>query len=309
MQQYDSAAYYFSKDTRYEQDWEKRGHHLIWAKFYEKKGDYRKASENWKMASLLADTIAIDERTEEIARIQKRYDYTVIKHENDRLKLQQLQSRFWMVVLCGSLLVAVAAIYIIYLTYKRYRKKKEEVISTKDKLMQQLRIQLQDRNMELQQEKEKVLMQELEHSRRMNDYDTELKKRDDRIQRMAPSEEKMRNYILGQSAIVQKMKHLQDMCMKDQLASVLGKNEQEEVLFTADLCFNNFVSRLRELCPSLSDSDLLLCSLIRLGMSAADIVCLLDIQKQTFKKRKSRIKCEKLCLAEEVSLDDFLASF
>ena len=309
MQQYDSAAYYYSKDTRYEQDWEKRGRHLIWAKFYEKKGDYREASENWKMASLLADTIAINEHTEEIARIQKRYDYTVIKHENDRLKLQQLQSRFWMVVLCGSLLVAVAAIYIIYLTYKRYRKKKEEVISTKDKLMQQLRIQLQDRNMELQQEKEKVLMQELEHSRRMNDYDTELKKRDDRIQRMAPSEEKMRNYILGQSAIVQKMKHLQDMCMKDQLASVLGKNEQEEVLFTADLCFNNFVSRLRELCPSLSDSDLLLCSLIRLGMSAADIVCLLDIQKQTFKKRKSRIKCEKLCLAEEVSLDDFLASF
>ncbi len=37
MQQYDSAAYYFSKDTRYEKDWEKRGHHLIWAKFYEKK--------------------------------------------------------------------------------------------------------------------------------------------------------------------------------------------------------------------------------------------------------------------------------
>lgn len=311
MHEYDSAAVYFSrmKKDNCTTLSSQAAYNNLWSRFYAAKGDYKTAYTYLKERCRLTDELAEDRTSEEIARIQKRYDYTVIKHENDRLKLQQLQSRFWMVVLCGSLLVAVAAIYIIYLTYKRYRKKKEEVISTKDKLMQQLRIQLQDRNMELQQEKEKVLMQELEHSRRMNDYDTELKKRDDRIQRMAPSEEKMRNYILGQSAIVQKMKHLQDMCMKDQLASVLGKNEQEEVLFTADLCFNNFVSRLRELCPSLSDSDLLLCSLIRLGMSAADIVCLLDIQKQTFKKRKSRIKCEKLCLAEEVSLDDFLASF
>lgn len=240
---------------------------------------------------------------------KKAYDYMQIEYENYRLKLQQIQNTVWMVILYASLIVTMTAAYIIYLSYCRYRKKKEDIINTKDRLMQQLRIQLQDKNMELQQEKEKMLMQELEHSQRMTDYDTELKKRDDHIQRMAPYEERMRNYILNQSTIVQKMKHLQDMRMKDQLAAALGEEEQKEVLFTVDLCFDNFTSRLRTLCPALNDNDILMCSLMKLGMSSADIVCLLNIQKLTFKKRKSRIKCDKLQLDEGISLDDYLASF
>lgn len=284
MQQYDSAAYYFSKDTRYEKDWEKRGHHLIWAKFYEKKGDYRKASENWKMASLLADTIEVNNRTEEIARIQKRYDYTVIKHENDRLKLQRMQSTVWLVVLCGSLLVAVAVAYIIYLSYIRYRRNRDEMLRSRDELLRQLRLEL----------REKSLALERVESERTVAGDTSADS-------LRAENESLRSAMLRTSDVMRRVESLQNGGTGN-----LTSAEMSDLADTLDVCFDGFCRRLKSDFPSLNASDLAYCCLVRLGVPSYSILHLLDVSKETLKRRKTRMKHDKMHLPDGVSLDEYI---
>ena len=284
MQQYDSAAYYFSKDTRYEKDWEKRGHHLIWAKFYEKKGDYRKASENWKMASLLADTIEVNNRTEEIARIQKRYDYTVIKHENDRLKLQRMQSTVWLVMLCGSLLVAVAVAYIIYLSYIRYRRNRDEMLRSRDELLRQLRLELREKSLALERvESERTVAG------------------DSSADSLRAENESLRSAMFRTSDVMRRVESLQNGG-----TGSLTSAEMSDLADTLDVCFDGFCRRLKSDFPSLNASDLAYCCLVRLGVPSYSILHLLDVSKETLKRRKTRMKHDKMHLPDEVSLDEYI---
>ena len=82
-------------------------------------------------------------------------------------------------------------------------------------------------------------------------------------------------------------------------------------LFEAmNFCYDGFEKRLREEYSALTTDDVYVCCLLRMGVSNANIVLLLGSNEEALKKRKYRIKREKIGLGKDgLSLEDFLAKY
>lgn len=89
----------------------------------------------------------------------------------------------------------------------------------------------------------------------------------------------------------------------------LSDEELRNLSETMNICFNNFTDRLKEKYPELTEADINLCNLIRLGIPQTNILYLMNTNKTALKKRKTRMKREKMHLDESISFDDFLLAF
>ena len=286
MNMLDSATYYYSflKEDSCFSKMEKNAYFDFWANFYEDINDYKTAYTYLKERCRLTDELAEDNTSEEIARIQKRYDYTVIKHENDRLKLQRMQSTVWLVVLCGSLLVAVAVAYIIYLSYIRYRRNRDEMLRSRDELLRQLRLELREKSLALE---------------RVESGPTVAG--DSSADSLRAENESLRSAMLRTSDVMRRVESLQNGG-----TGSLTSAEMSDLADTLDVCFDGFCRRLKSDFPSLNASDLAYCCLVRLGVPSYSILHLLDVSKETLKRRKTRMKHDKMHLPDGVSLDEYI---
>ena len=76
---------------------------------------------------------------------------------------------------------------------------------------------------------------------------------------------------------------------------ILLCDEERKSLFLAiDLCYNNMVTRLQQENTELSDDDLFYCCLLKMGISQEITCLLLSTNPTALKKRKYRIKNEKI---------------
>ena len=73
-----------------------------------------------------------------------------------------------------------------------------------------------------------------------------------------------------------------------------------------DVCHNGFITKLKETYPSLTDKDIELCCLIRLGVPGPDILHLLDISDDALRKRRQRLK-ERLNFKTDDNLNEWLS--
>lgn len=89
----------------------------------------------------------------------------------------------------------------------------------------------------------------------------------------------------------------------------LSDEELRNLSETMNICFNNFTDRLKEKYSELTEADINLCNLIRLGIPQTNILYLMNTNKTALKKRKTRMKREKMHLDESISFDDFLLAF
>ncbi len=85
--------------------------------------------------------------------------------------------------------------------------------------------------------------------------------------------------------------------MKTEVLKSLRKNPKflssaqlEEVCNATDAIFNNFSKRLGKQFPSLPESDLQLCCLLKLEVSISDIAVLLGISATSVSRKKLRLK-------------------
>lgn len=89
----------------------------------------------------------------------------------------------------------------------------------------------------------------------------------------------------------------------------LSDEELRNLSETMNICFNYSTDRLKEKYPELTEADINLCNLIRLGIPQTNILYLMNTNKTALKKRKTRMKREKMHLDESISFDDFLLAF
>lgn len=110
------------------------------------------------------------------------------------------------------------------------------------------------------------------------------------------------------------IRHIENICelsalQKDKKANQikLSEMEIEQLLSAVNACYNQFACRLQKEYPTLSQIDVCICCLLKVGIKNQDICYLLGIMDETFKKRKYRIKHDKLKL--DIALDDFLKAY
>lgn len=302
MNQYDSVRTYLQKDIRNSTLYQKAGKQKIWYQYEEKMNNLPKALEYSKRYAELLDTIYQKELSSKIIELQHKYDYSLIQSENKLLKIKRQRLYISLTAIC----MAVLTVAVIFFYKRREEKRKlAEQMRSKDDLMKEMRLQLQEKTIDLHAAQEKIIEKETA-------LDKELSQREKMRSEYSSKEAAMRKEILRHSEIIRKMEQLNKMSQQDKIQSrsvVLSDEEQDNLAEVINICYNNFTDRLWKKFPTLTKADISLCCLIKIGISNSNMLYLLDISKVALKKRKNRLKHDKMGMDENDSLDEFIMEF
>lgn len=302
MNQYDSVRTYLQKDIRNSTLYQKAGKQKIWYQYEEKMNNLPKALEYSKRYAELLDTIYQKELSSKIIELQHKYDYSLIQSENKLLKIKRQRLYISLTAIC----MAVLTVTVIFFYKRREEKRKlAEQMRSKDDLMKEMRLQLQEKTIDLHAAQEKIIEKETA-------LDKELSQREKMRSEYSSKEAAMRKEILRHSEIIRKMEQLNKMSQQDKIQSrsvVLSDEEQDNLAEIVNICYNNFTDRLWKKFPTLTKADISLCCLIKIGISNSNMLYLLDTSKVALKKRKNRLKHDKMGMDENDSLDEFIMGF
>ena len=302
MNQYDSVRTYLQKDIRNSTLYQKAGKQKIWYQYEEKMNNLPKALEYSKRYAELLDTIYQKELSSKIIELQHKYDYSLIQSENKLLKIKRQRLYISLTAIC----MAVLTVAVIFFYKRREEKRKlAEQMRSKDDLMKEMRLQLQEKTIDLHAAQEKIIEKEMA-------LDKELSQREKMRSEYSSKEAAMRKEILRHSEIIRKMEQLNKMSQQDKIQSrsvVLSDEEQDNLAEVINICYNNFTDRLWKKFPTLTKADISLCCLIKIGISNSNMLYLLDTNKVALKKRKNRLKHDKMGMDENDSLDEFIMEF
>ena len=280
--QLDSVAYYLNaaeqgKDT---QNFATQAlFELTRAKYEAQRGDYKAAYETHRKYSAFLDSMYKENEQNRVSEFQRRYDYQDVAIERDRVKIEsQAKNIKWLsitVVLLGLLLAALSYAYI-----QRHRRIKVE--KTREKSI-------------------KSAVTGIEEQMRQD-----LLRRDRYIKNL-------RNRVIMMDDSLDKIRALRDAAPKERATSgsrfMMTDAEMEHLLTTVNICHEGFVDGLREEFPTLSDKDVEICALIKLGLQSRDIALLTGMSDNTLKTRKKRMKKEKFSEeTADMQLDEWIYS-
>lgn len=302
MNQYDSAHFYLSKDTRDYDPYFRAAQYKTSSIYEEKMNNLPKALEYSRRYAKLLDTIFQKKLESKVVNLQHKYDYSLIQSENKLLKIKRQRLYISLTAIC----MAVLTVAVIFFYKRREEKRKlAEQMRSKDDLMKEMRLQLQEKTIDLHAAQEKIIEKETA-------LDKELSQREKMRSEYSSKEAAMRKEILRHSEIIRKMEQLNKMSQQDKIQSrsvVLSDEEQDNLAEIVNICYNNFTDRLWKKFPTLTKADISLCCLIKIGISNSNMLYLLDTNKVALKKRKNRLKHDKMGMDENDSLDEFIMEF
>lgn len=302
MNQYDSAHFYLSKDTRDYDPYFRAAQYKTSSIYEEKMNNLPKALEYSRRYAKLLDTIFQKKLESKVVNLQHKYDYSLIQSENKLLKIKRQRLYISLIAIC----MAVLTVAVIFFYKRREEKRKlAEQMRSKDDLMKEMRLQLQEKTIDLHAAQEKIIEKETA-------LDKELSQREKMRSEYSSKEAAMRKEILRHSEIIRKMEQLNKMSQQDKIQSrsvVLSEEEQDNLAEVINICYNNFTDRLWKKFPTLTKADISLCCLIKIGISNSNMLYLLDTNKVALKKRKNRLKHDKMGMDENDSLDEFIMEF
>ena len=292
---YDSAAVYV--DQRHRNDIYSRAHYQYEkAQIEEGLGHYQQALQYMKCYSSYKDSIEKKEKEQALMELQKKYDYSQVENENIRLKAEK---QSLLIAFLIPVTIALAALFACIILYRLLQKMKRWSFLQKEKTARQHEIKYANLQALL-----------TEYSKREMDLQESI----------SHSKKQMEHYVRQQKYI--KEKYLADCdvrpLLKQRIARmeegkgskaserILSADELARLLITTDALFGNFASRL-QLSYGLSDTDLHLCCLLKLGVKSSHIGLLLNASNEALKKRASRLCKNKF--NTDLRLEEFIASF
>ena len=301
---YDSARIYIERgrlDNRY---YEKATYYSELSDLERGKGNLLAALRYKDQFCLYVDSQYEEDRNKQLAQVARRYNYAIVAAERDNLQLANQRKTALVVALIG-ILCAIAAVF-VYL-HQRYRHRTENALRIKENLLQQTLSQLKAHNYEL------MKIQREAQDRQM-ELMASLSSKDEQIEQLRQQQSELKVKMLSNSDVIHKIEQLPSMNEKKKITSArniaLTSEEQQNLIDSTNVCYDNFASRLVEQFNDLSTDDVCLCCLLKLGVSAQDQGLLLNISDATLRTRKYRLKKKKMALSDEYeTLNDFLGSF
>lgn len=256
------------------------------------------------------DSIENYEKDNQLIELQKKYDYSLVVNRNNQLELSKRKMEFSILIICIIFLVVIA---ILYFYYNRRKIKREEIIKMKDNFIKQSLMQLQDKTILLQKHQEELHNKEWElytYLQKEESLKSDILQKEEELKMHQQKERELKEQIFRMDSIVQKIESLNSLNTIQRWKStsdiMLSPQELTNLEEAVNLCFDNFASRLKYEYPKLTADDIYLCCLLKMKIPSENILILLNINQQTLKKRKYRIKHNKI---ETQNLDEFLLCF
>lgn len=282
----------------------------------QKRRNPEKALQHLKQALRLNDSIQYITQTEAIAKINALYNYQHTEAENARLALEKEKQKNWtLVVLMLSIsLLSISGGFIFFL-----KRKQEQVLSRAEERRKQeeekyrlsqaavrdnnLKIEELDNLLKNAQKENDHLQQELFEAQQQK-----LKAHNEAIFQWN-KEQKIRLMAFKQSDIYREIL----MAAKDEGLNMSPLQEPRKwavIQENMDSIYPGFTDRLHKLCPSLSDTDIQVCYLAKIGIGPSDIGRILKLTRQAITNIRKRIIQKIGTAAGEVSnFDHFIDEF
>ena len=307
-QEYDSAKYYLNLSRNSNNLNIEAIYCCLMSEIDSKLGNYKSAlNYSNQYIDYLSEIISI-KKGAGLAELQKKYEYSLTKNENNRLKIAE-QRRDKVILLIGLITIITLTLFIYTNSRRRSLKRamKDELKKMEDNLVKQHLIYTQEKTIEMQRHQNEFLMQQKE-------MDVELSRKLEALIQQQEKERELKEQIFKMDAIVQKINAFNSMKplqrSRSELQFTLSLEELNDLEGIMNLCYDNFTNRLQSEFPKLKDDDIHLCCLLKMKVPNKNILSLLDTNELALKKRRYRIKHDKMELGDDVSsLDEFLSNY
>ena len=267
----DSAIYYYKKAETTNDIYTARGVYRSLRDLNTEKGDYKAANEYADKLIMVVDSIKKADRSQALLEIQAKYDEQVLINQNNQLQLKA--DRIIRNSLVAFLVILVLASFILYKVRMHFREKQEEIKRYSFQLSENNRLIVQNQSQIAQ------LQARINGQQDMEDGEAEIHRS------IADSLYNRNLYYTEQiMSLVPDFKKLKDK------PHTLKESEISDLKQKVNLHFDAYIDRLKELAPSLTDGDLELCALIKLGFPIKDIAVILNIDTASVSTRKYRMQ-------------------
>lgn len=305
--------------------------------FYLKKQQmkYKEATDYLEKSWMYHDSIQKADKSKTLIEMQEKYDQQKIINEKNEIELKKNVIIFK--ILIFLIIGAVFAAILIYIYQKRILKKErllqdaeeqirikalqiqenESIISRNKIYMDELNEEIEkNRNIQEQIEEQKVIFAEIkqnnenliiENGRLQNDINSisyTLKEKSKEIVRLEKLSEnniylRDRERFLSQQLMLKNetLRKLKDFPKYIEIV------QWQKIINDIDTIYDNYTKRLAKFIPSLTESDIQICCLIKLHLPNPTIAILLAISPASVSKRKQRLK-ERI-IQKNGSLGDF----
>lgn len=207
--------------------------------------------------------------------MQQKYEKEKLKNENNQLKIKQKEHLFYLVVSGFLLLLLLILLYIIRVNSKR----KNEKIAHENRMFR-----LQQENMLLKQRQEISALREKEAILRESLF-------------------KRINFFHKLPSLNREENSPHDVQGKIKITGEDWKELENSIQET----YPDFLQKLREEVPTLSDDDLRFCCLLKINVNMQDLSDIYCVSKAAITKRKYRLKTEKFRIEDSnLNLDTVL---
>ena len=290
---YDSAIPYLEKALQTKNLYTKRSAYQCFYYVYTGQRNYQKAVEYNNLFWECNDSIQKVENRKAVIAVEAKYKHEKLLTEKQQLELKQSKLIFW-----GSslLLVAIIIILLVYMDKKRITirlfeqlhairsqiaENKRTIVSYQEQI-DSLSLRQSDYD-DLQQEKaslEQEVSNLLEQNEKLNSQKSQI------LVRLNQKDEEIKQY----EEIIKQRENTPDIFTRIKQAHTIEEKEWPELIARTDALHQQFFERLRKAFPQLTETDLQLCCLIRLGYDKKEQKSLLKITNDSLEKRKQRLK-------------------
>lgn len=290
---YDLAFPYLEKALQTKNLYTKRSAYQCFFYVYAQQGNYKKAVEYNNLYWKCNDSIQKVENRKAVIAVEAKYKHEKLLTEKQHLELKQSKLIFW-----GSslLLVAIIIILLVYMDKKRITirlfeqlhairsqiAENKRTIASYQEQIDSLSLRQSDYD-DLQQEKaslEQEVSNLLEQNEKLNSQKSQI------LVRLNQKDEEIKQY----EEIIKQRENTPDIFTRIKQAHTIEEKEWPELIARTDALHQQFFERLRKAFPQLTETDLQLCCLIRLGYDKKEQKSLLKITDDSLEKRKQRLK-------------------
>lgn len=315
-QKWDSAYYYNMKVLEVGNINKIYSSHVGLAVLESQKGKHWEAIQNLLKAIELSDSIQHITQTEAVAKIYALYNYQHTEAENVRLKLEKENQKYWSLFFCASsvCMLILSGTFILF-----QKRKKEKLLSRIEEKKKQDEQKYNSSLVAIKINQQKIA--ELEES--IKEKKTENNQLLQKLAEVQKEKLKAQNEVIKQWNEEQRLR-LMAFKNSEVYKELLQASKEEEFNMTPishpdkwltiqeniDSIYPSFTERLCKLCPSLSNKDLQVCYLTKIGMSPSDISRVLQQSRQAITNTRKRImqKMEKVA-GQMSNFDDFIENF
>ena len=262
---------------------------------YKTEEKYKEALHYKEICSDILDSLTIAQNETKVLEIEKKYNNSKIREENERLKIARQRDTIIIIIAISLFLLSVAG-YIIY------RQKTKAKIYHQQAIVDNMKIELLHLSVELEEKKQ--LLQKALADNKTNIYELQRE-----IEIISHKYNRLQKQSLETSTVGKK---LISLTKKSKLESSQLSTDKawDSIMTEVDKIYPRFYSLLKEAFPNLTEPERQYCYLHIFGFDSNDEAKLLGINPDSVRTKRTRIKQKLEKQADEgISLRDYLIKY